>query len=114
MAEKGNILVIDDEQSMCQFMEIMLEREGYDVVAYTSATEAIERIKSHSDDYYDLVITDLMMPEMSGIEAMQEIKSLKPEIDFIIMTAFGSVESAIKALKKGPPSILPNHLKSMK
>ncbi|MCP4633013.1 MAG: sigma-54-dependent Fis family transcriptional regulator [candidate division Zixibacteria bacterium] len=98
---EGNILIIDDEQSMCQFMEIMLQKEGYEVSSTTSATEAINRIKNSVENQFDLVIADLMMPEMSGIELLEKLNKKSTGIDFVIMTAFGSVETAIEALKKG-------------
>jgi len=99
--EKERILIIDDEQGMCQFMEIMLEKEGYDVTAFTSARKALAQLDIAGDKEFDLVVADLMMPEMSGIELLGTIKRKQPDIDFIIMTAFGSVETAIEALKKG-------------
>jgi len=78
-----HIMVVDDEDSMCEFMRIMLSKEGYDVTADTSAS------------------ADLMMPEMSGIELLTKAKSIDVGLDFIVMTAFASVETAIEALKKG-------------
>ncbi|MBD3169193.1 MAG: response regulator [candidate division Zixibacteria bacterium] len=97
----AKILIIDDEQSMCQFMEIMLQKEGYQVSSDTSAEKAIQLANKGETSEFDLVIADLMMPEMTGIELMEKVKKRQPDIDFIIMTAFGSVESAIDALKKG-------------
>jgi DNA-binding NtrC family response regulator len=96
--EKAKILVVDDEESMCRFMEIMLKKEGYSVSSSQDAASALEQIKSED---YDLVIADLMMPEMSGIELLSLAKSVNPDLDFIMMTAFASVDSAIEALKKG-------------
>ena len=96
--EKAKILVVDDEESMCKFMEIMLKKEGYSVSSSSDAAVALEQIK---DENYDLVIADLMMPEMSGIELLSKARSVRPDLDFIMMTAFASVDSAIEALKKG-------------
>ena len=96
--EKAKILVVDDEESMCKFMEIMLKKEGYSVSSSQDAASALKQIKSED---YDLVIADLMMPEMSGIELLSLAKSVNPDLDFIMMTAFASVDSAIEALKKG-------------
>jgi two-component system response regulator PilR (NtrC family) len=96
--EKAKILVVDDEESMCRFMEIMLKKEGYSVSSSSDAAAALEQIK---DENYDLVIADLMMPEMSGIELLSQAKTANPDLDFIMMTAFASVDSAIEALKKG-------------
>jgi len=94
----GKILVVDDEQSMCDFMEIMLKKEGYHVDTSISGFEAVQKASS---DSYDLIIADLMMPEMSGLDLLKRIKKNKPNQDFIVMTAFASVDSAIEAMKHG-------------
>jgi DNA-binding NtrC family response regulator len=96
--EKAKIMVIDDEESMCRFMQIMLQREGYEVTSTVSSKEALEEIKNKN---YDLVIADLMMPEMNGLELLSRVKSITPDINFIVMTAYASVDTAIEALKKG-------------
>ncbi|NIM99710.1 MAG: response regulator [candidate division Zixibacteria bacterium] len=96
--DKAKILVVDDEESMCKFMEIMLKKEGYQVSTSQDGPTALERVKSED---YDLVIADLMMPEMSGLELLSRAKSVQPDLDFIMMTAFASVDSAIEALKNG-------------
>ncbi|MGB8657594.1 MAG: sigma-54 dependent transcriptional regulator [Candidatus Zixiibacteriota bacterium] len=96
--DKPKILVVDDEESMCKFMEIMLKKEGYEVNTSQSSLSALERVKSED---YDLVIADLMMPEMNGLELLSRVKSMDSDLDFIVMTAFASVDSAIEALKKG-------------
>ncbi|MDH4222541.1 MAG: sigma-54 dependent transcriptional regulator [candidate division Zixibacteria bacterium] len=97
--EKPKIMVIDDEESMCRFMQIMLQKEGYDVSSTVSSKEALEEIKNKKD--YDLVIADLMMPEMNGLELLSRAKNIQPDINFIVMTAYASVDTAIEALKKG-------------
>jgi len=94
----AKILVIDDEDSMCNFMEIMLSKDGYSVETTTSGGEAINLLK---DNNYDLVIADLNMPEMSGIDVLKGIKAFKLEQEIIMMTAFASVDTAIEAMKLG-------------
>lgn len=93
-----HILVVDDEESMCKFMQIMLTKEGYDVESEPSSLKAADKIKSGK---YDLVIADLMMPEMSGLELLSEVKTECPQTQFMVMTAFASVDTAIEALKNG-------------
>ena len=93
----GKIFVVDDEESMCNFMSIMLRKEGYEVEISSQAREAVEKICAGD---YDLVIADIMMPGMSGLELLTEVRRHK-EQDFIVMTAFASVESAIEAMKRG-------------
>jgi DNA-binding NtrC family response regulator len=94
----GRIFVIDDEESMCNFMAIMLQKEGYEVVTSTRPEEAVRKICASP---YDLVIADMMMPEMDGLELLKEVRKQNADQDFIMMTAFASVESAIEAMKHG-------------
>ncbi len=96
--EKAKIMVVDDEESMCKFMQIMLEKEGYKAAASQDSKIALERIKKEN---YDLVVADLLMPEMSGLELLSKAKSVNPDLSFIVMTAFASVDTAIEALKNG-------------
>ncbi len=95
---KGAILVVDDEQSMCDFMEIMLKKEGYDTTTTISSHEAIQLTASND---YDLIIADMMMPEMSGMDLLKKIKKAKPKQELLVMTAFASVDTAIEAMKEG-------------
>jgi DNA-binding NtrC family response regulator len=95
---KGCILVVDDEESMGKFMQIMLQKEGYEVTPALSGSEALKQLKLKD---YDLVIADLMMPAMNGLKLLSEVKQYDPQIDFIVMTAFASVDTAIEAMKKG-------------
>ncbi len=92
------ILVIDDEESMCNFMEIMLTKEGYQVDSAVSAPEGLSMLKSQS---YDLVISDLNMPEMSGIDVLREARSFNEDQDFIVITAYATAETAVEAMKLG-------------
>jgi DNA-binding NtrC family response regulator len=94
----GRVYIVDDEESMCNFMAIMLRKEGYEVAVSQDAREAVDPICAGD---YDLVIADVMMPGMSGLELLTEVKRHKPDQEFIVMTAFASVESAINAMKKG-------------
>ncbi|MFQ5500128.1 MAG: sigma-54-dependent transcriptional regulator [Candidatus Zixiibacteriota bacterium] len=94
----ARILVIDDEESMCRFMQIMLTREGYRVDSVDSGSKGISLLRQQD---YDLVIADLQMPEMTGIDVLKEIKSFKRDQDLIVMTAYASVDTAIEAMKQG-------------
>jgi DNA-binding NtrC family response regulator len=92
------ILVIDDEDSMCNFMEIMLSKQGYNVDTATSGKDGVGLLKENN---YDLVIADLNMPEMTGIEVLKTVRSFKKEQELIVMTAYASVDTAIEAMKQG-------------
>lgn len=96
--DKARIMVIDDEESMCKFMQIMLKKEGYEVTTTQSSNQALDILKQRN---HDLVIADLMMPELNGLELLAKVKNLDPEANFIVMTAYASVDTAIEALKKG-------------
>jgi len=92
------ILVVDDEESMCNFLSIMLKKEGYQITTALSAKEALKKLDK---DTYDVVISDLKMEGMNGLELMDEINKKEAASFVIIMTAFATIESAIEALKKG-------------
>jgi two-component system response regulator PilR (NtrC family) len=95
---KGKILIVDDEKSMREVLKIFLEGEGYDVSVADGGESAIEAIKKH---IFSLVITDLKMPKVSGFDLLKVIKDISPETIVIIITAFGSPESAVEAMKLG-------------
>jgi DNA-binding NtrC family response regulator len=95
---KGRILVVDDDQSLRRVLEVQLEQEGYAVASAASAQQALSMLQLQT---YPLVITDLKMPDISGISLLRQIKSQCPESIVIILTAFGSVETAVQAMKAG-------------
>lgn len=97
-AAVGKILVVDDEPGMREFLEIMLQKEGYKVETASDGSEAIDLMKDNS---YDLAIVDIQMPVVNGIGVLQEIKSFGIETTVIMITAFASHETAIEAMKLG-------------
>jgi two-component system, NtrC family, response regulator len=92
------ILVVDDELNYLTVMEALLEEAGYEVI---TAGSALEAVKITADADLDLVLTDMKMPKMSGIELLDEVRRLYPDLPVIIMTAYGTVEKAVMAMKKG-------------
>ncbi|KQC08822.1 MAG: Fis family transcriptional regulator [Smithella sp. SDB] len=94
----AKILVVDDDQGMREFMEIMLVQEGYNVTSVGEPRKAIELCRKTS---FDLIITDLKMPKISGIDFLKSIKDQKPDTIVILITAYASGETAIKAMKEG-------------
>jgi len=92
------ILVIDDERSMREFLSIMLGKEGYRAIAIDNGNDALEFI---SKNKYDLIITDIKMPKMSGIDILRESMALHPNTPVIMITAFASTEVAVEAMKLG-------------
>ena len=95
---KGKILVVDDEAIQREIVRDILEDQGCDVVASGSAADALDYIKMSA---VDVVLTDLRMPGMDGVELLQQIKEIDSEIVVVVITAYGSVESAVDAMKKG-------------
>ncbi len=92
------ILIVDDEKSMCQYMSIMLRKGGYDVKTVHNGKKALQEIKESS---FDVVITDIRMEGMDGIELLGAIKETNPTLPVIIMTAYASTKTAIDALNRG-------------
>jgi DNA-binding NtrC family response regulator len=103
------ILIVDDEKSMCQFLSIMLRKEGYQITAVNNGKKGLEQIKSQS---FDLVITDIKMSGMDGIELLTEIKKLDKSMPVIIMTAYASQKTAIEAVNHGAFHYLIKHAKN--
>ena len=94
----AKILIVDDDQGMREFLEILLAREGYDVALASGGKEAIGLCKKHK---FDLAITDLKMPKVDGIDVLKSIKEISPETMVILITAFASGETALAAMKEG-------------
>ncbi len=94
----NTILVVDDEKNYLLVMDALLAEAGYEVLTAESAAAALDIIRKTD---LDLVISDMKMPKVSGIELLTEIKRLYPDLPVIIMTAFGTVEKAVEAMKKG-------------
>lgn len=95
---KSRILVVDDEESIREFLEIMLRKEGYDVTCVEDGQKAIDILKKKT---FDLVISDLQMPHVTGIELLKHSKESYPNLLFMLITAFGTTESAVEAMKMG-------------
>ena len=95
---KARLLVVDDEQSMREFLESFLRREGYDVSTAADVDTALSYLES---DEIDLVITDMQMPEKTGIDLIIETRELSPETAMIVVTGFGTTDSAISAMREG-------------
>ena len=95
---KGRILVVDDEGDIRESLDALLSLEGYEVDLAANATEGAKRLESHS---YDLVLLDLMMPDRSGMDVLKDVRDRDLETPIFMITAFGSTETAVRALKLG-------------
>lgn len=96
--EPDRILIVDDEEGMREFLSVVLGTEGYAVRAVGSGKEALEAL---AQEPYALLITDLWMPEMTGLELVEIARRQYQQLATIVITAFASLESAIEALRLG-------------
>jgi two-component system response regulator PilR (NtrC family) len=95
---KQKILVVDDEKSMCDFLEIMLQKEGYEVLSTTSGEKALELL---DNNLYSMILTDVKMPGADGFAVLRKTKEVSPDTVVIMITAYGSPEGAVTAIKEG-------------
>src|SRR5574341_2214938 len=98
MKTQERILVVDDEEQMRELLTKVLEKNGYQVAASEDGAQALALLEREP---VDLVVTDVRMPALGGMEALRAIKELNPETVVIIMTAFGSIDQAVQAVKEG-------------
>jgi len=98
MAEPATLLVADDDPGLRESLERTLTREGYRVVLASDGRAALERVQAGG---VDLIVTDLRMPGLTGLELLRAAKAIMPDVDVILLTAFGTVEEAVKAMKDG-------------
>ncbi|MBI5971388.1 MAG: sigma-54-dependent Fis family transcriptional regulator [Deltaproteobacteria bacterium] len=95
---QGAALVVDDEKGQREILKTILESEGYDAGVAASGAEAIEAVQKNN---FDLVITDLKMPGMDGHELLKNVLAEKPAVSVVIVTAHGSIDSAVEAIREG-------------
>ena len=101
---KVRVLIVDDEQGLCAGIQEALRREGYNVDATIDAANALKLAR---DRLYNLIISDIKMPGLSGLELLAEVRTHHRDTLFILMTAYGTVESAVEAMKQGAYDYLP-------
>jgi two-component system response regulator HydG len=98
VSERGTLLVADDDPGLRESLERTLTREGFRVVLASDGRAALDRLQGGD---IDLVLTDLRMPGLTGIELLRAAKAIAPDVDVILLTAFGTVEEAVRAMKDG-------------
>ncbi len=108
-----NILIVDDEPLVRDLLKEVLEREGYQV---DLAKDGLSALKFIQENFFDVVITDMKMPKMDGLSLLKEIKRFSPSTLVIVITAYGSIENAVEAMKQGAcdyltKPILPEQIK---
>jgi len=92
------VLIVDDEPSLCELLEAGLRRRGFVVASSHTAAAALQRLE---DQPFDVVVTDLSMPEMDGIELCTRVVANRPDLPVVVLTAFGSLDSAVAAIRAG-------------
>lgn len=93
---KIKILIIDDDKDICEYMHLLLSQSGYEVNTETSPRKALELLK---EEEFHVVILDIMMPELNGMEVLEEIRKFDSDIAIIIFTGYPSVDTAVMSMK---------------
>jgi DNA-binding NtrC family response regulator len=96
--EQAKILIAEDEQTQRDLLSGFLKKEGFSVVAVPNGKEVLRNLEH---DFFDLVLLDYKMPELDGIHALHEVRKLYPDVPVVMMTAYGSVETAVASMKAG-------------
>jgi len=96
LAAQVEILIVDDDREICEYMETFLARDGFLVKTLNSPQEAVEEVRSGK---YHIVVLDLMMPKLDGIELLKQIRKVDSDIAVIIFTGYPSLESAVASMK---------------
>jgi two-component system response regulator HydG len=109
-ADATTVLVVDDERSNVESLEKIFVREGMRVLTAFDAKRALEQVRSHK---VDVVLTDLMMPGTTGLELLPAIKQVAPDVEIVLMTAYGSVEAAVSAMREGAYDFVEKPLKRL-
>jgi DNA-binding NtrC family response regulator len=97
-SHEGSILVVDDESAIRENLELLLSDANYKVTLAENGTEGLKKVES---EFFDLILLDVMMPDKNGLEVLKEIHESSPETAIIMITAFGSIENAVSAIKAG-------------
>lgn len=106
--KKASILVVDDDQTLADNLVEYLQRLGYRAVPAYGGREGLETFREGD---FQLLVTDLMMPEMGGMELLEAVKTLDPHATVLVVTGYGTIESAVEAIHKGAFDLVPKPFK---
>src|SRR5260370_17464611 len=104
------VVIVDDEEVLRDVLDVMLRREGFEVVMAASGEEALSVLDQ--DENIDLVILDIMLPGISGIDTLRAVRIANPNLPVIVITAFSSIDGAIEAMKHGAFHYIPKPFKN--
>lgn len=110
MQEEKSILVVDDDTAIRESLERILKREKYEVITAEDGQAALELVRQQA---VNLILTDLNMPKMDGLQLLKATKMLSPEIEVIVMTAYGEVDTAVEAMRDGAYHFIQKPLKKL-
>ena len=96
--EKQVILIVEDDPNVGESIRLLLEKRGYSILLASNGKEALSLFRR---EMVDLVITDLVMPKMDGMALLEQVKKLRPETEVIVISAQGTIEKAVQAMKMG-------------
>ena len=97
MSANPKILVVDDEKIVCDMCQVFLTKDGYDVTTFTDSTRARAALEKEA---FDVIITDLKMKDVDGIQLMEFARKVNPDTKVILLTAFGTMETAVEAFRR--------------
>ncbi len=103
MSDKGSILFVDDNESVCTSLSMVFDRMGYYIYTAFDGAEAVEAVRERS---FDLIFMDIKMPKLNGVEALHEIKLVRPEVIVVMMTAYTKDALVSEAFKEGAYDVL--------
>src|SRR3990170_4150977 len=106
MSDQAQILVIDDEQIMRDGCSRILSKDGWAVICAENGSQGLDEIQAHMERI-DVILLDLMMPGMSGMEVLDQVRTIDPNLIVIVITGYATVESAVEAMKKGAYDFIP-------
>ena len=96
--QKGKLLIIDDEDRLRSLLARILQLEGYDVITASTAKEGLKKLQYES---INVILSDVKLPDINGIELTEQIKKNWPLVEIIVLTAFGTINDGVKAIKLG-------------
>src|SRR5512139_3771187 len=96
--DKSKILLAEDEKTQRDLLEGFLKKEGFSVESAANGREALDKLER---DFFDIILLDYKMPELDGLQTLREVRRLYPEIPVVMMTAYGTVETAVASMKEG-------------